>query len=191
MKVDHMAHHIRIDEGIKRGTRKRRRPKRDDGKPAVRLAIIPSDLLPATVLERYLKDEKTSEIAESYGVSLSQLHRWLLKHAEEPWKQAQVAKALTALERAKDNLDEADNPLDLAKAREKLRGAQWELERLFSRLFGQKQEVTVVDPELTISAELNRLAREAFQAILSAPSQTRQPIELGGDGEPPTNPKTE
>jgi hypothetical protein len=36
----------------------------------------------------------------------------------------------------------ASDPLSLARARESLRSAQWELERLFSRLYGQKQEVT-------------------------------------------------
>jgi cob(I)alamin adenosyltransferase len=46
------------------------------------------------------------------------------------------------MEQAKDDLGTADDPLTLARAREQLRSAQWELERLFSRLYGQKQEIT-------------------------------------------------
>jgi hypothetical protein len=46
------------------------------------------------------------------------------------------------MEQAKEDLQTAADPLSLARAREALRSAQWELERLFSRLYGQKQEVT-------------------------------------------------
>ena len=145
--------HVRIDEGVKRGPRKSRNGVRKrDPVTGQSMAVIPKDLLPAEVLDRYLTDEKTSTIAASYGVSRSRLHQWLLEHAEEHWKKAQIARAVTALEAAKDGLEDAGDPLELARAREQLRGAQWELERLFSRLFGQKQELTVsVQPVLTIN----------------------------------------
>ena len=93
------------------------------------------------ILTRYLTDETTAQIAQSLQVHRSALHQWLLRHAEEPWKQAQVARAITALDQAKDDLAVAPDALSLARAREQLRGAQWELERVFSRVYGQKQEV--------------------------------------------------
>lgn len=104
---------------------------------------MPADLNPNEVIQRYLQDERTSDIAASYGVKRSRLNQWLLEHAEEPWRKAQVARAITYWEQAKDDLEGAEDPLTLARAREQLRSAQWDLERLFSRLFGQKQEVSV------------------------------------------------
>ena len=144
-----MPEHIRIDEGVKRGPRKPRNSiLRRDPVNGQAMAVIPHDLLPATVLDRYLSDERTADIAASYGVKRSRLNQWLLEHAEEHWRKAQVARAVTAMENAKDTLEVAGDPLTLARARELLRAAQWELERLFSRLYGQKQEVTVINADL-------------------------------------------
>jgi hypothetical protein len=138
--------HVRIDEGVKRGPRKlpqRNGIKRRDAKTGQALKVMPADLLPAEVIDRYLGDERTADIAASYGVARSRLNQWLLENAEEVWRKAQVARAITSLERSKDELETAQDPLTLARARETLRGAQWELERLFSRIYGPKQEVTV------------------------------------------------
>ena len=44
-----------------------------------------------------------------------------------------------------DELDSATDALSLARAREQLRGAQWELERVLNRIYAQKQEVTGKD----------------------------------------------
>lgn len=135
--------HVRIDEGVKRGPRKKvPTVHKRDPETGRALAVLPEDLLPAEVIDRYLSDERTADIAAAYGVKRSRLNQWLLEHAEEPWRKAQVARAVTAMEQAKDDLGTADDPLTLARAREQLRSAQWELERLFSRLYGQKQEIT-------------------------------------------------
>lgn len=150
-----MEAHIRIDEGQKRGPRKKMPQrmgihKRDDQGKA--LAVIPKDLLPSEVIDRYLSDERTADIAASYGVHRSRLNQWLLEYAESHWRNAQVARAVTAKEQAQDDLATASDPLSLARAREQLRAAQWDLERLFSRLFGPKQELTVtVQPVLNIA----------------------------------------
>lgn len=158
-----MEAHVRIDEGQKRGPRKSRNGiRKRDPKTGQSASVIPLDLLPATVLERYLSDEKTSEIALSYGISRSRLHQWLLEHAEDSWRKAQVARAITGLENAKDMLQEASDPLELARARELLRSSQWELERLFSRLFGQKQEVNVTG-QITIGVALADISKARLE----------------------------
>jgi hypothetical protein len=134
--------HTRIDEGVKRGPRimpaapKRRRSPvaRDNGKL--------SQANPQEVIARYFRDETTADIAQSLGVHRSALHQWLIRNCEQDWRDAQVARAITALEQAKKDTETAPDPLSLARARELLRASQWELERLFSRLYGQKQEVT-------------------------------------------------
>jgi hypothetical protein len=105
---------------------------------------------PKTVLARYLSNESTKEIAASYGVTRQALGQFLLKHAESEWKDAQVARAIARKEQADDDLDAigdkiatADKEerdrlnLSLAHARERLRSAQWDLERVCRRIYGQ------------------------------------------------------
>ena len=134
--------HVRIDEGIPRGKRIRPLPAKR------RKAVLPAcnsklaHLDATKVIQQYLEDRTTAEIAKRAGVHRSGLHQWLLRNCEEQWREAQIARALSAHEEAKDNLSVANDALSLARAREALRSAQWELERLFSRLYGPKQEVT-------------------------------------------------
>jgi hypothetical protein len=92
---------------------------------------------PKDILERYLGEETSTQIAASYGVTRAALSYFMLKHAEEQWKDAQVTKAMQRKENAEDLLETASNPLDLARARELLRAAQWDLERVCRRIYGQ------------------------------------------------------
>src|SRR3990167_6445210 len=71
---------------------------------------------PLTILQRYLSDESTSAIAADYGVTRQALGQFLLKHAEEEWKEAQVARAIARKEKAEDDLETAKDPLSLARA---------------------------------------------------------------------------
>lgn len=140
--------HIRIDEGVKRGPRKKplnpaANIKLRDPKTGRALAVIPKDLKPEEVIDRYLADERTADIAASYGVARSRLNQWLLEHAEEPWKRAQIARAITLRDQAEDDVGCAADPLALGRAREMLKSAQWQLERLCARLFGQQTHVTI------------------------------------------------
>lgn len=91
---------------------------------------------PAQVLEQYLAEKSTKEIAASFGVTRSALNQWLLANAEGDWKQAQVLKALKRKEDAEESIDAAPDALSLARARESLRAAQWDLERVCRRIYG-------------------------------------------------------
>ena len=107
---------------------------------------------PQTILLRYLSDESTKDIAATYGVTRQALSQYLLKHAEEDWKEAQVARAIARKEKAEDDLESAADPLSLARARELLKAAQWDLERVCRRIYGEDRQVTVnVQPVLTIT----------------------------------------
>ena len=146
--------HIRIDEGITRGPRNQ-----PDSQPdtqtdsAVEDANKPipydqgklANVNVQGVLERYLGGETTTQIAASLGVTRQGLGWWMRKHAEDDWKDPQVILAFERKERAEDALSAANDALSLARAREQLRGAQWELERVLSRIYAQKQEVTGKD----------------------------------------------
>jgi hypothetical protein len=104
---------------------------------------------PKEILQRYLAEETGAQIAETYGVTRAALSYFMLKHAENEWKDAQVTKALQRKERAEDLLETADNALDLTRAREQLRSAQWDLERVCRRIYGQDA------PPATAAVQIN------------------------------------
>jgi len=174
--------HTRIDEGVKRGP-KRKYAKRLTARPLSRDPIsgrispsIPDDLDPADVLARYLGDERTADIAASLGVTRPALNMWLLDRAEEPWRKAQVALAVSKKEKAEDELGGAADPLTLARAREQLRSAQWELERIFSRIYGQKQEVTHEIGE-NLASVLRGISERKRERLIGAAHQSTATIE--------------
>ncbi len=92
---------------------------------------------PKQVLQRYLAEETTTQIAQSFNVTRSGLNYWLLRVAESEWKDAQMLKALRRKEEAEDEMDSAQDALTLARARERLKAAQWDLERICRRIYGQ------------------------------------------------------
>lgn len=92
---------------------------------------------PKDVLNRVLNEESTKDIAKSFGVTRSALNQWLLSTAETEWKAAQVVRAYKRKEEAEDEMDSAADPMSLARARERLRAAQWDLERVCRRIYGQ------------------------------------------------------
>lgn len=174
---------VRIDKGIARGKRIRPLP------PPRRTAIVPAcnsklESLDATrVIQQYLEDKTTAEIAKEWGVHRSGLHQWLLRNCEEHWREAQIARALSAHEEAKDALRVAADALSLARARESLRSAQWELERLFSRLYGQKQEVTINDNR-DLGDRLRRARERTIdaQVIDVAPQLPQSSVDITDSG---------
>jgi predicted transcriptional regulator len=90
-----------------------------------------------TILARYLAEESTTQIAKSLGVTRSALNYWLLENCEKEWRSAQVIRAMKRKEDAEDAIDQASDALTLARAREALRAAQWDLERVCRRIYGQ------------------------------------------------------
>lgn len=115
---------------------------------------------PEIVLRRYLTDESTKDIAADYGVTRQALSAYLLKHAEEDWKQAQVVRAIARKERAEDGIDAAQDPLALAKARESLKAAQWDLERVCRRIYGQEQM------QITVNVDRGERLRRAWERTI-------------------------
>lgn len=95
---------------------------------------------PNEILERYLAGETSTQIAETMGVTRAALSFYLLKHAEEQWKDAQVVKAIRRKEDAEVSLDDAKDVFEVSKAREILKSAQWDLERICRRIYGQEQQ---------------------------------------------------
>jgi hypothetical protein len=112
------------------------------------------DVDPKQVLERYLAEETGPQIAASYGVTKAALSYFMLKYAEDEWKSAQLVKALMRKDRAEEMMERADNSLDLARARELLKAAQWDLERVCRRIYGQETQVNVAQIAVQIGVQL-------------------------------------
>lgn len=109
------------------------------------------------VLNRVLNEESTKDIAASFGVTRSALNYWLIEHCDTEWKAAQVVRAIKRKEDAEDATDKARTDLEalgdeinnetaprtaliLARLRAceaQLRSAQWDLERVCRRIYGQ------------------------------------------------------
>lgn len=95
-----------------------------------------------TVLARY-QTETIEQIAQSLGASDVGLYLKIIREAPEQWKEHQAAKALRDLERAEERLEGANGMLEIARAREVLKSAQWRLERVLRRIYGQDQPSSV------------------------------------------------
>lgn len=92
---------------------------------------------PQAILARYADGETIKDIAHSYGlVKGDRVYAMLLKKCPEEWAAHQAARALRILEESRDDLETARDPLALARARERNRSCQWELSRVFRRLYG-------------------------------------------------------
>jgi hypothetical protein len=130
---------------------------------------------PMDILKRYLSDESTQTIAGSYGVTRQALVQWLLRNAEEPWKEAQVARAIARKEKAEDEMELAQDPLTLARARELLKAAQWDLERTCRRIYGEDRlPESVIAPTLTIQVQMTQNQQEPARvqvALAHAPGR--------------------
>jgi hypothetical protein len=135
---------------------------------------------PKTILARYLSDESTKDIAASYGVTRQALSKHLLLHAEQEWKDAQVSRAIARKESAEDDLDEirakiatADREererlsLTVVLARERLKSAQWELERVSKRIYGTDS------PHAAQAVQININLRRDHTAVHTS---TDQPV---------------
>lgn len=155
--------HIRIDDGIKRGPRhKHKLPvKPKDHK----VGIIPPDLNPDTVLERYLTESTTSQIAQEYGVSRKTLVRWLVEQRPAQWKQIQIIRALCRKEDGDEGIETACDALSLARAREQLRSGQFDLERLDAPTWGQ-QVRTDVNVNIDLGSALQRIIERKVERLV-------------------------
>ena len=164
----------RIDKGIKRGKRATiaqdaqsttnplTSPAPTQPAPSSQQSrAILADVNPADILDRYAQGETSDQISAAYQVNRRTMLGWLLAKSEGDWQQLQIVRAVDEYEQAKAALDSAPHALALARARERVRAAQWELERLWPKLYGQRQQI-----EHTVKRSLTeKLARAEARVI--------------------------
>jgi hypothetical protein len=106
--------------------------------PKTPLANLDRKAFIAEALNRYEQGELMVDIALSIGLKgAEQIYRLLIAEVPDEWKSYQAARALRRLEDATRQLENAPDALSLARAREQTKAAQWELERLLRRIYGQ------------------------------------------------------
>ena len=138
--------------------------------PATTLAKLPAEVradLPAfsaSLLERYMDGESVVEIAQSLGVSTARVYLILIEHSEDGWKSSQVAMALKRLDEAKAGIDSARDQVDIARARESARIAQWDLERVCRRVYGQDAMPVLGQGMVQINIDLGERKRAIEQS---------------------------
>lgn len=130
---------------------------------------------PHEILQRYLSDETTLAISADYGVTRQALTHFLLKSVEEQWKEAQVARAIARKEKAEDGIACAKDAFDLARAREELKSAQWDLERVCRRIYGDSVQGPVSAEglaDLLMAVSERMLKEKQIASIPHAPQQS-------------------
>ena len=162
--------HIRIDEGIRRPKYKHKPPK--SPKADLGTWIIPKDLDPHEVIERYMTEATTSQIAGQYGLSRKALTRWLRELVPDKWKQAQILRALCRKEDADEGMINACDALSLARARESLRSAQFDLQALDKDYHPKSDLVVSIVPILSIT-----VAPHPAQQVIDLPADAVQQLD--------------
>jgi transcriptional regulator with XRE-family HTH domain len=147
-------HYLRIDAG------KERRPKGSKDvpsqipQPAVGALSIPLEdrhRLLGQALKAHAQGNSLRTIAEHIGVTHGTIRRWLLSEVPQEYKSAQEAGLIARIVDVDEELELAEDPLSIARAREAARFARWDAERRLPHLFGPKQEVThTIKPEFNV-----------------------------------------
>lgn len=94
----------------------------------------------SSILDRLAKGESVAQAAQSLGVSDVTLYGFLLRHAPEQWQELSAGKALSRYEKAKNDLDAAEDQIGIGKARESGKFAQWDLERAARKFYGDNKQ---------------------------------------------------
>jgi sarcosine oxidase delta subunit len=117
---------------------------------------------PAKILEQIIAGKRTEDVAKALNVTKDQLVYRLVKNAPEEWQGAQLIRDLRRKEEAEDSIDSADDMLKLRKAEAKLKSAQWSLERVCRRIYGDVKEDQSTDKvSITLNIGIRRPGDDA------------------------------
>lgn len=153
------------------------------------LAKVPAEqraVIAAELLEGYSTGQEIAELAPNYGISDVTAYALLIRDHEEEWKQAQVSRALAKKAQTLNDLDElrtelrdretALDSLSLARIQQQIRLAEvqckrseWELERVYRRVYGQ--EVTDQGGRVAIQINLGTNDAQQQSAIFQSGEQ--------------------
>lgn len=167
-----MQSNKRIDAGIPRGERQKiRREARERPSNAIKVWTHYSPEFRAKAIEAVpeaiLAGKTTTQLAAELGIPAITLRSWII--GSESAESARGALLAHELMTRSADIDNADDPLTLARAREGFRAWSWIAERRESRLYGQHQQVTVTN-QLNVSVELVESARALLEHVIQPES---------------------
>jgi hypothetical protein len=142
------------------------------------------------ILAEYDSGREVTEIVKDFGITHQAAYKALIKYFPDEWRDSQSAKALHEYQDAKDEFEkirklnwqnkekesQQQYQVAIACARERLKSAQWDLERLLSRLYAQKQEVSV-DVTYAISDKLVAARSRIIDHVAPQLTQSSKEIE--------------
>lgn len=165
--------HIRIDEGIKRPDKRKMRQearkslKSANGENLRMTRQYTPEMRSQAILavpDAILSGKTPKDVALAQGIPISTLYSWIL--GNENVETARAVLIAYELAAKTEGIDTANDALELARAREGFRAWSWIAERRESRLYGQKQEVTVgVDVRIEVDHQLQEAARELISRV--------------------------
>ena len=166
----------------------RSRPKRYEVNPGAKLPAQRRAEIADEVLARYIDGEQIVRIAPDYGYGHVSLYALLWKERESDWCDAQASRALARhadaladLDAVKKALEEAKGPnamIEISRQREllkvaeaRIKSAQWELEKLMRRIYGQEP------PQLHMSINLGEVSSKIASLERELGLQTMRLLE--------------
>jgi transposase-like protein len=134
-----------------------------------RLSAMPAEQRMAILqdsIARYGRGESVYAIAHELGIEHTTLYRHLVKHFESDWIQAKKSRSLAELEDAEESLKTAQDGLALTRARERVRAAQWQLERLYRKIYGQDaQQQLAAAVQININLRGAPMAEKPMESV--------------------------
>lgn len=134
-----------------------------------RLSQMPTEQRSAILADsiaRYGRGESVYAIAAELGIEHTTLYRHLVKHHEQDWISAKKSRALAEIEEGEEQLRSASDALALTRARERIRAAQWQLERLYRKVYGQDAPVNAGQ---AVQININLRGENATNAVQHGP----------------------
>lgn len=125
------------------------------------LTNVDKGALASKTLQRYIDGTPLETIAQELKVSRGRLYQILVEHDPDGWRQAKTAQTLVRYDDALNELRDAPDGLELNRAREVIRTAQWHLERVCRRIYGQDAPAVQINVNLgDVSERIRELERE-------------------------------
>lgn len=127
---------------------------------------------PEPILQRINRGDSLRTIAADLNVSNVGLRAWLLREDAERYAEVVTAALTQRVAEADDRLEDAEDAVSIARAREMARFARMDLERRRPALYGQRTQVThEVGPDLgeVLMKAQQRVAQRTHAAALTPP----------------------
>jgi len=159
-----------------------------DGSPPVprlptrdvfRLTAEQRNQIVATALADLGKGYTLDQLEVMHGLDAKTIRYWLATKVPEKYEAARLRGIATRIIESDDKLEAATDHAEITKRSHQCRYARWDAERLAARIYGQKQELTVIDatPPPDITELARRVAFITEQARLN-PKPATEPIDV-------------